>query len=150
MKAIFFLLFIHFVFGKQLALNNPICDAVQKVLPPFCHLGFCNPSITMNVNCDVDLLGKLKFNTDIYINLCAEPVNINATFTPPNWHTKVESTVAIPVPGLSVDTPIGSAGVFFDVTLGTKVNNVDISLGIDACASVFDLKECFPKVLFDH
>ncbi len=110
-------------------------------------MAFCVPQQTIQVICDVNLLDALNFTTDVYINLCAKPVNINITFIPPNWSTVIDTSLDIPVPGLSVDIPeIGDAGVFIDVALDSSPSNVTLVVGIDACIGILDYQECEPDV----
>ena len=58
--------------------------------------------------------------------------------------------IKFPIPGLSVTVPdIGSAGVFADVDLATETDEVDLSLYLQACASVRCFAFSFSSIVLD-
>jgi hypothetical protein len=142
--------FFLFCFFQQ-ARQNKFCDSIASILPQFCNVTFCDPAITTTVFCVVDLLQLDTFFVEMDLNLCATPVNINFTVIENSiglyFNHDVKESISIPIPSLVVDLPdVGKAGVFIVVSMGTGVDMVDLSVGVDACATILGYSVCEPTV----
>jgi hypothetical protein len=131
--------------------QDSFCNDIAAALPNFCSLTYCDPVVSTNVECLVNLLDLDTFTVELELYVCADPVALNFTVldqdTGLKFHEEVSSSVNLPIPGLSVDIPdVGNAGVFIAIDLGTEPDVLDISVGIDACVGILFYQLCEPNV----
>jgi len=132
---------------------DPICDDIASVLPSYCNLTLCQPNVTINTLCDVDLLSLLNLTVEADLHLCADPVNINFTFAIPedgfSYSTVVSDSITFGIPGLSINFGVGEAGIYVTVSLETSSDTVIVEVGIEACVGLLIYDICEPNPPLD-
>jgi len=117
----------------------------------------CDPVKVTSILCVENFLGALNITIQDDIHICSNPVNMNITLAVPSqkfsYTTEVDGSVDIPIPGLSIDIfHLVDAGLFLAVELGSGHNELDIDIGVQACAGVLAFQLCIPTsplTLFD-
>ena len=114
--------------------------------------------------CDVSVFGD-TIGVKASVLPCAKVANMALEITDskfginfPIAGVEAGEIKSIDVPGLSVDIPkIGSAGVVIDLGIDGNVDNLELKVGLDACASVLHYNVCGAKLssklpiwLLDH
>lgn len=96
--------------------------------------------------CDTTVLDvDLEFS--LLIAPCAQPeatikFEIQVDGCPWDYSITAGMDGSVDIPGLSFDIGIVSAGAVLDYSLDGNAEALEIKLGLDACGSVFGVKEC--------
>lgn len=103
---------------------------------------------TITVHCDVDL-EVLDISLTADFHPCNSVPSITFDVTAAGYdafHEEVHAngeTQTVPIPGMDISVGFASAQIQLDLTLQGSSGELDIDLGVDACASVIVLgKEC--------
>ena len=73
--------------------------------------------------------------------VCANPINVDLTVSDSklgfSWSKSLSTSDSFYVPGLSIDAPgLGAAGVQVGFSLGGAKHELDLSMTLDACATI--------------
>lgn len=131
-----------------------LCDIISGNLPAICNC--TDAHLGGEVLCEVNVLDKDTIGVAVNILPCAKPASISFNVTEADKgisYSVGESlpyTGSIPVPGLSIVTPIGSGGVELEVTLDGDVDQMQVDVAVDVCVDVPVWgKECGSKITSD-
>lgn len=127
---------------------NGLCDYIADYLPSFCSCE--DKDLGAIAQCDVDVLGLDTIGVKADFEPCAQPLHIDLEITESDMGIDYPITGItagedneIPIPGLSWGIPIvGTADAEMAVKIDGNLDDVTISLGVDACATVLGVEEC--------
>jgi hypothetical protein len=133
--------------------NNPkkddgLCEYIADYLPSFCS---CEDKQYGGIaQCSVNVLDLDTIGVKLDIEPCGDPLTVSLEVTESDLGIDYPITGLtagededIPIPGLSWDLPvIGSAGANMAVKIDGNIEDVTLTIGVDACASVLGIKTC--------
>ena len=132
---------------KHAALKTPkdVCDDIRSVLPGFCSLDSCDWTAPngVDIKCTIDMIID-TFNLEAQLNICDQTVGAGMSISISDddiglhWSKSLRAgdSIDIPIPGLSIDIGVASAGVDLEGDLSISASAVDIEVGINACADL--------------
>ncbi len=129
-----------------------VCNIISPHLPQFCEcVNYISNPTMAQLNCSVTLpyhVDTLKVVSTLAP--CADPAYIKIRVVDGKKH--IDHTFGpitatgmkeLPIPYLSIHIPeVGEAGVTAAVELGGNLEQLDVSIGIDACIKVRSKEEC--------
>jgi hypothetical protein len=137
--------------GKVLKTPDDVCDDIRDNLPDFCSMPSCDftKKDGVDIKCKIDLSIE-AFDLEAKLNICDETEGAGISFHIEDEDLKISwdhtfragDDVDIPIPGLSIDVGIASAGVDLDAGFTISASAVDITAGINACAEILFGKIC--------
>lgn len=126
--------------------DDDLCSIIYDDLPSFCS---CTPNdIGGKVECSISIFDD-TVNFIANIQPCAQPADIEFEISDTDLGVDYTKTISMQdseqfdIPGLTFGIPgYASASAVADVTVGGDLDDVEISLGLDACASVAGFQVC--------
>jgi hypothetical protein len=134
-------------------------DYCKKIGSPSKHCSCSNNQNGFTFGCSINVLGKDNLDLSLAVSPCAVPASAKLNINDTKFHLHQElaglvagKAIRVPFLGLSLNVDKFKAGVMIDFDLEGSAEELDLSLGIDLCASVniFHHKKTICGSKLDH